>query len=469
MPVGNWQRGEIDHGGRHAPGAPERPAREKHADGGEHQRDEESRTEKEVEVARSLPGSQGQHHHDEERCRDGERPPIRGRGLPPHQLQRFLGVQQSMAVFLGPFLSVHHRCAVEEGFFDLIRRPGAFGVEQGRDAGNVGGGHARALERLVDRSRRILPIDGVLEDASLRTGALVSAGGGDVQLPPVGRIGRAPSIGTHRANRNRSGVGRGVGNLSLTGISRGADDGDALLARIGHRPLDHPRIAATPERHVDHIRAVIGGEADGIGDIGGLSHSRPIEDLDRHQRCFERDPGDALAVVGGLGDGSRHVRPVPVVIDRMLIVGDEVVSLDEPDTFQVRHLPEHLVVLIGNSGVQHRHDRALASTRLPRLRHADLLKVPLLAEVGIVGDEISLLVGLERLGDFHRGVSADLRQDAFDVLHADGNGDAIFRTFDGVELEIDPPLLFPGIEFGLGRAILEVDDDRAGNACPGVI
>ena len=80
-------------------------------------------------------------------------------------------------------------------------------------------------------------------------------------------------------------------------------------------------------------------------------------------RGLGRDADDARAVVGG-GDGARHVRAVPVGVDRARVVVDPVVA--------GQHARREVGVADVDAGVHDRHGRARAARDRPRLGRVDV-------------------------------------------------------------------------------------------------
>ena len=104
---------------------------------------------------------------------------------------------------------------------------------------------------------------------------------------------------------------------------------------------------------------------------GGVEHAH------RHDARAVGEARDPDAVVRRLGDGRRHVRPVPVVVLGVGVVVDEVVALDEARPEQVGRAAEAPAVGVGDARVEHRDDRPAAAGPadvdevLPRPRRVD--------------------------------------------------------------------------------------------------
>ena len=136
-----------------------------------------------------------------------------------------------------------------------------------------------------------------------------------------------------------------------------------------------------------------------------------VEKLQRHDLGIPVDAGDADAVVADGGDGSRHVRSVIVVVERITVVVGEVVSVDIVDEAIAvvvdsvvgnfiridPHVCREIDVTIIDSRVDHRHDGlAAADRRIPGFRRIDvgvdravglplIVQTPLFVKTRIVG------------------------------------------------------------------------------------
>ena len=91
----------------------------------------------------------------------------------------------------------------------------------------------------------------------------------------------------------------------------------------------HLLVAAEVEAHVDHLGAVGDGEADPLGDVGGVAAAVRVEHPHRHQLGPVGEPGEADPVVGLLGDRAGDVGAVAVLVERQAVAVDEVVAGDE--------------------------------------------------------------------------------------------------------------------------------------------
>ena len=128
-----------------------------------------------------------------------------------------------------------------------------------------------------------------------------------------------------------------------------------------------------------------------------------VEDADGHDPRAVGEPGEAEAVVGLLGDRGRDVRSVPVLVERVRVVVDEVPAGHELGGGEIGRPPERLPVRVRNARVEHgdRHSRTAGRARgdqvRPGARRIDAVaagKVPLqrlpvsgLTGGGVVGQE----------------------------------------------------------------------------------
>ena len=207
---------------------------------------------------------------------------------------------------------------------------------------------------------------------------------------------------------------------------------------------------------------MIGREADPVGDVRAVAEAARRQDLDRHERGLVREPGDADAVVRDLGDRAGHVGAVPVVVERLGPVVDEVPALGEARALQVLDLLEALAeVAVRDARVDDRHRDAAAPAHVPGLLGVHLLHVPLVLEVGVVRVP-ERVVHVEGLGGLDLGALADPGQQRGEIAAVAADGDPVVGPLDRVELEVDAPVLLPPVDVGLGRPVVEVHDQPAG-------
>ena len=115
------------------------------------------------------------------------------------------------------------------------------------------------------------------------------------------------------------------------------------------------------EGQVDHLRAVVGRPADALGDRHRVALAVAVEHADRHQLGPVGQPGHADRVARALGDRPRDVGAVAVLVVGVGVVVHEVVAVDEPDRREVGRAAEAGVAGVGDAGVQHGDDHALAA------------------------------------------------------------------------------------------------------------
>jgi len=170
-----------------------------------------------------------------------------------------------------------------------------------------------------------------------------------------------------------------------------------------------------------------------------------------------------------------------VIVVGVGVVVDEVVGVDEGDAREIGQHVEAVVVLVADAGVEHRDDHAVAVGELPRLRHADLVEVPLVLVLRVIGEpgvgrlarravdlggqevlgrELDLEVGL---GDLDLGPRLELVQDRVAARRVDVRAVELGRS-GGVVDEGEPD---PGVALDRGdrrrrRVVLEIDEDLVG-------
>ena len=205
-----------------------------------------------------------------------------------------------------------------------IDRPGQRG-----HAGNVRCGHARtrvggvasAGDRAVDRPAGCAQVD--------RVGAVVAEIGEAVIM-----------VGSrHRKHAVQSVVGRVVGAEVVVGgvvSGRGYKQNTGVAAGLDGGVHGRAVSAASPtvvgHPHVDvvdgpHHRGVV----DRPNRVGDVSPTAAGEELQPHDRPGPVHADHAGAVVAGAGDGPGNVSAVAVVVHRVAVVVDEVVSVDVVD------------------------------------------------------------------------------------------------------------------------------------------
>ena len=207
------------------------------------------------------------------------------------------------------------------------------GDDQGRDAGHVRRGHARAGFGLVGAAR---PVGVDLGPGSRHRddGAEVAELGQRVvavqEDEPAAALATRLTVQVGQG-RDRDHLGEGSRDERRRIDGRVAGRGDVDDPR-GHRSTDrlaNPTIGATPDRagiaeaHVgnaDVVRRITVGHQPGevvdrADQVRPLALARVVEHLDRHDPRRRCDPDDPVAV-GGRGDDPGDMRPVPVTVLR---------------------------------------------------------------------------------------------------------------------------------------------------------
>src|SRR5262249_5628634 len=82
---------------------------------------------------------------------------------------------------------------------------------------------------------------------------------------------------------------------------------------------------------VHHVRAVLGRIEDGADGVRIGPGALRVQELDRHDPHVPVHAGDADAVVAGRADRPGYVRPVPVVVGRVVVVVGEVPAVPVVD------------------------------------------------------------------------------------------------------------------------------------------
>src|SRR5205823_13256130 len=106
--------------------------------------------------------------------------------------------------------------------------------------------------------------------------------------------------------------------------------------------------------------------------------------LDRHQLRVRRHPRDTFTVSGALRDGPGDVRAMAVVVARVVVAADEIVSLDDARQIEV--------VDREDAGIDDGDSDALAARRVPRAGSPGGLPVPLLGEVRVIREPERLVL-----------------------------------------------------------------------------
>jgi hypothetical protein len=161
---------------------------------------------------------------------------------------------------------------------------GGFGEHESDGAGDVGGGHGGAAEACVGAA----DVGG--EDAASGCGDV------DVDLAVVGVVGEfAAAVGGADGDDVREVEIGGVvvGDVvDVVGVvSGGGDEGLALGVGVGDRVEEGPGVAGAAPGIVGDFRAVVGGVADGGGDVGIVGGvALVVEDFHDHEGARQATP-----------------------------------------------------------------------------------------------------------------------------------------------------------------------------------
>lgn len=371
VPLAEGTRRERDGRGEGPRG--ERPDEQRQegreADGGDEPRGERGGPRRERAPTPPHPRAHAEPGREEERR-------ARGDGRPARRGDGGAGVEDARAearpVALGPRRRRERR---RDGLG--AREPLA--DEQRRCARHVGRRHARAVE---DAELLALVLAGLahrlLDDGD--------AGRGDRELGPARGEPREAVVPVRRAHGDDPGVGRRVADAP-SAVARGGDDDDALREGVLHGVVHRQARERAAEAQVHHLRAVVGGEADALGDVRHGSEALPAQHLHGHERRAGREAGDALPVVGGLRDRAGDVRPVPVVVGGDGVLPGEVPPRDAARAREIAHAREGRLVVAGDTRVDDGDGDARAAGEVPRPLGAHPREVPLILEARIVGRE----------------------------------------------------------------------------------
>ena len=143
------------------------------------------------------------------------------------------------------------------------------------------------------------------------------------------------------------------GSLGTGSVDRFADAGNVLAA---------VHVARELEAEVDHIDAALEAPPDSARHVRRPADAVLVEDPRDDQLRAVGQPGDEPPVVGALADRRGHVRPVAVLIERDLVVLDEVATLSELAPFEVGASLEALAPAAErDTGVDHGYLRSLGA------------------------------------------------------------------------------------------------------------
>src|SRR5262245_41523900 len=212
---------------------------------------------------------------------------------------------------------------------------------------------------------------------------------------PVGKAGLVVAVVARRYRDDvrevEIGRVRGDGVIVGAGVAGGGDEEDAAVALAGDGGFKRGRGRAAPAivgdldvvaPVVHHVGVVDRGN--GAGHRPGVIRSEPADRQDLHAR---RDADHADSVIADGGDGARHVRAVPVLILRVVVVGEEIPAVDVVDEAVVVVVDAVAGDLAGiridvggqvrvseiNAAVQHADDhRAAAGGDVPGLGSIDV-------------------------------------------------------------------------------------------------
>ena len=120
----------------------------------------------------------------------------------------------------------------------------------------------------------------------------------------------------------------GVDVEVVPAVAGGDGHEDAGVARGLDGLLERLAAAGARHRHVDDLRAVGDGVADGLGHRLGRAHRVGAERLEDHEPGALGDAGHADPVGAAGGEDAGDVRAVPVVVGRVAVAVDEVRAVD---------------------------------------------------------------------------------------------------------------------------------------------
>ena len=192
-------------------------------------------------------------------------------------------------------------------------RPRRVGEREAGDTRDERGGHRRSRPDLV---RAVAEIhDGVAGRGDRDPGAVVREVGQGI-------------VGVRGGDADDARVRGGVEAAGRRAVSGGGDDEDAVLLGVGDGIGERRLGGRSAEGEVDHVGAVIRRPHDSLGDPGVVARAVRREHLDGQDAALA-DAGHARAVVGD-GCGLRgNRRAVTVVVRRVGVVIDEVVTGEE--------------------------------------------------------------------------------------------------------------------------------------------
>ena len=110
------------------------------------------------------------------------------------------------------------------------------------------------------------------------------------------------------------------------------------------------------------------------------------ENFDRHNAALESDAHNALAVVGGLGDGASHVGSVTLIVASFAAAVDEVPARHEVSFVEVFALGVFIPSFVGYTGIDDGYNHVFAGRDRPSLLGFDLIHVPLQWTHWVVGE-----------------------------------------------------------------------------------
>ncbi len=208
---------------------------------------------------------------------------------------------------------------------------------------------------------------------------------------------------------------------------------------------------------------LIGGVADPFGDVGHAAEALLVQDLDRHERSAEREPGCAHPVVRRLGDGPGDVRAVALVVVRLGRVVHEVPPALAACPREIGPAREGPLVEAGDAGVDHGDRDALSAGVAPRLLRADPAQVPLLARVERVVRDERLPVHRHGFGVLHARVARHRVDDGVLAGRIDvGDFELVVRAAPrAVRTHRDAVLRTDRLDLRRARVVADVDGNLA--------
>ena len=120
------------------------------------------------------------------------------------------------------------------------------------------------------------------------------------------------------------------------------------------------------EAQVDDLGAVVDRVADAFGDRRRVAVAVGVQHANGHDPRAVGEAGQPEPIVGRLGDHPGHERAVPLAVERVGVVRDEVVGVDEAGLREVGRFREALPVPVRDARVEHGDRHAAAARAVDR-------------------------------------------------------------------------------------------------------